>query len=62
MQNDNRVVFRATATDHAYLTAIAAKLRAHGQPFATRTDALRFALAAAAAAPASRRSPVEAAR
>lgn len=51
MPNDStRFAFRATATDLANLSAIAAALREAGAVFTTRSDAMRHALEKAATA------------
>ena len=50
-----RLTIRPTDADLSHLAVIGAALRAAGQPFANRTDAIRYALAmvaATAAAPA----------
>lgn len=48
--NTERLAFRFTQTDRAQLAAIANGLRAAGDTFANKTDALRHALTMAAAA------------
>ena len=50
MSIDHRLAFRATTTDLHNLAVIATGLRATGQTFANRTDAIRHALAMMAAA------------
>ena len=46
---DQQLTFRLTPTDTANILRIATLLRdRHGQPFVTRTDAVRFALDGAA--------------
>ena len=45
---DDRIAFRSVPADRTNLAIIAASLRANGQPFANRTDALRHALSTVA--------------
>ena len=47
--NHRRLTIRPTDEDLAHLAVIGAALRASGQPFANRTDSIRFALASVAA-------------
>ena len=49
----HRLTIRADATDLAHLATIGAALRAQGVPFATRTAAIKHALATVAAAVAA---------
>ena len=44
-----RLTIRPTDDDLAHLALIGTALRANGQPFANRTDSIRFALASVAA-------------
>jgi len=44
-----RLTIRPTDADLAHLAVIGAALRAAGQPFANRTDAIRYALSSVAA-------------
>ena len=50
MPTERRLAFRFTADDLHHLAVIATGLRAAGDTFANRTDALRHALTLAAAA------------
>lgn len=47
---DYKLALRPTVADMAHLDTIAASLRATGKPYATRSDAMRHALATVAAA------------
>ena len=53
MPTERRLAFRFTAADLDRLAVIATGLRAAGDTFANRTDALRHALALAASATAA---------